>query len=191
MMPLTRRNFLSFLGKTAMLTTIASAIPFTLKQPIALRRPPGALEEQVFGIVCVRCGRCMSVCPQHIIRQVSPFENLSQAGTPVLIENGVCVLDFNCIEVCPTGALQPVTKDRAKMGTAKVDLRKCIGCGTCIKVCDQVAKAISWDNQKKRKVSIDPEKCLGCGACVPKCPVQAIFLTAEGAYRPSYSWSIG
>jgi len=190
-MPLTRRDFLSFFGKTAILTSVASAIPFTLKQPITLRRPPGALEEQVFGIVCVRCGRCVSVCPQHIIRQVSPLENLSQAGTPVLIENGVCVLDFNCIEVCPSGALQPVTKDRAKMGTAKVDLDKCIGCGICIKVCDQVAEAISWADPKKTKVSINPGKCLGCGACVPECPVHAISLTTEGAYRPSYSWSIG
>ena len=190
-MPLTRRDFLSFIGKTAVLTSVASAIPFTLKQSMTLRRPPGAVEEEVFGVVCVRCGRCVSACPQHIIRQVSPLENLLQAGTPVLVENGVCILDFNCIQVCPSGALQPVTKDRAKMGTAKVDLGKCIGCGICIKVCDQVAEAISWADPKKTKVTINPGKCLGCGACVPECPVQALSLTAEGAYRPSYSWGFG
>jgi ferredoxin len=190
-MPLTRREFLSFVGKTAVLTGVASAIPLTVGRPITLRRPPGAVDESVFGIVCVRCGRCVSVCPQRIIRQVSPLENLLQAGTPVLVEGGVCILDFNCIKVCPSGALQPVPKERAKMGTAKVNLEKCIGCGICIKICDEIAGAISWADPKKTKVNINAGKCLGCGACVPECPTQAISLTAEGAYRPGYSWKLG
>lgn len=89
-MPLTRREFLSFVGKTAVLASVTSAIPLTLRRPITLRRPPGAVDESVFGIVCVKCGRCVLACPQRIIRQVSPLENLPQAGTPVLVEGG-CV----------------------------------------------------------------------------------------------------
>jgi len=182
---------LSLVLKAAVLAGVASAIPLASKQPITLRRPPGAVEEGVFGIVCVRCGRCASACPQRIIRLVSPLENLSLAGTPVLVESGVCILDFSCVEICPSGALQPVSGERAKMGTARVNLERCVGCGICIRVCGEVAEAISWAGPERRKVVISAGRCLGCGACVPECPTQAISLTAEGAYRPGYSWRLG
>lgn len=188
-MSLTRREFAAFIAKFAVLTGIAATIPAAASTPLNYRRPPGAVEEPVFKIVCVRCGRCVSVCPQKIVRQVSPLENLASAGTPVLVENGICALDFECDKVCPTGALQLLPKEKAKMGTATIERDKCIGCGICIKVCMPIVEAINWEDPKKKdKAVVDPAKCLGCGACVPECPVEAISLSPEGAYRPQFRW---
>lgn len=190
-MNISRREFASFLGKVVVLTGIVGSVPVVASKEVTSRRPPGAVAEDVFRLVCVRCGRCAEVCPPHIIRLVNLWENPAAAGTPVLVDNGVCQLDFKCIEVCPSGALQPVPKSRAKMGTSSIIRDKCIGCGICIKVCDQIAEAIDWEDPKKTKAVINPGKCLGCGACVPECPVQAITLSARGAYRPPFSWPKG
>ena len=194
-MNISRRDFASFIGKVVILTGVVGSVPLLTSKQVTSRRPPGAVEEDVFKLVCVRCGRCAQVCPPQIIRLVGLLDSPSAAGTPVLIDNGICQLDFNCINVCPSGALQPVTKEKAKMGTAYIDKHRCIGCGVCIKVCDQIAGAISWENtgneRGRKKAMINPDKCLGCGACIPECPVQAIRLTNEHAYRPPFAWPKG
>jgi len=190
-MGITRRDFALFLGKTAVLTGVLGSLLLLASQEVKQRRPPGAVEEGIFKLVCLRCGRCGEACPARVIRFVKLSENLPFAGTPVLLDNGVCQLCFNCVDVCPSGALQPVPKEKAKMGTAYINRDKCIGCGICIKICNQVVSAISWANRRKSKAIIDPGKCLGCGACVPECPVQAIKLTPENAYRPPFAWPKG
>ena len=190
-MNISRRDFASFIGKVVILTGVVGSVPVLASKEITSRRPPGAVEEDVFRLVCVRCGRCAQVCPPQIIRLIGLLDNPSAAGTPLLIDNGICQLDFNCINVCPSGALQPVPKDKAKMGTSYINRDKCIGCGICIKVCDQIAEAISWEDATKKKAIINPGKCLGCGACIPECPVQAIRLTNEHAYRPPFAWPKG
>jgi len=52
----------------------------------------------------------------------------------------------------------------------KVNRKKCIGCGTCIKNCP--GKAISLN--ENQKAVINPDKCIGCGECILLCPVTAI-----------------
>lgn len=186
---LTRREFASFAAKAILLAGLTSAVPLVAGGPILLRRPPGAVEENTLRIVCVRCGRCVAVCSQKIIRQISPLENLAAAGTPVLLEDGVCNLDLECASACPSGALQLVPREKAKIGTAKIERGKCIGCGHCVSVCRPIAGAASMESSRgRRRAMIDPSKCLGCGACVQACPVHAIQLSPEGAYRPPYSW---
>ncbi|MDO5147341.1 MAG: 4Fe-4S binding protein [Eubacteriales bacterium] len=48
---------------------------------------------------------------------------------------------------------------------AKIDRKKCVGCGACIEKCP--AKAImmlsGWVSQ------VQEEKCIGCGKCVEIC----------------------
>jgi electron transfer flavoprotein alpha subunit len=51
---------------------------------------------------------------------------------------------------------------------AKVDEKKCIGCGICTKVCP--VGAIQLRNGKA-KVS---DGCISCGACAGECPMKAI-----------------
>lgn len=51
---------------------------------------------------------------------------------------------------------------------------KCIGCRTCIKVCEQ--KALSFDEEG---LNIDREKCNSCGNCSEECPSTALHMWGE------------
>jgi ferredoxin len=53
----------------------------------------------------------------------------------------------------------------------RVDAKKCVGCGSCFKVCPQ--KAVAMDG---KTAHIDTEKCIGCGECVTVCRDKAIGL---------------
>ena len=51
----------------------------------------------------------------------------------------------------------------------KVCVAGCIGCGICVKQCEQ--GAVTLENNL---ATVDPEKCVACGKCVEKCPTKAI-----------------
>lgn len=57
---------------------------------------------------CVRCGKCMEVCPFHAVVHI-----------PV-----------PCEEACPVGAIK-----KNEQGFVEVDHSKCIGCGKCVRSC--------------------------------------------------------
>jgi len=50
------------------------------------------------------------------------------------------------------------------------DSKSCIGCGNCMKACEQAAIAIQSDGV----YPVDKLSCILCGKCVSACPVQAI-----------------
>jgi len=57
----------------------------------------------------------------------------------------------------------------------KTDLSKCIGCGTCAKVCPENAVTmINTDKKQTPKTNYD--FCKGCGICAEECPVKAIMM---------------
>jgi hypothetical protein len=53
----------------------------------------------------------------------------------------------------------------------KVQRKKCIGCGECVRWCP--GGAISVVDEK---AVIDPKRCVGCGECIVVCPRQAIAI---------------
>jgi len=53
---------------------------------------------------------------------------------------------------------------------AKVDKKKCTGCGRCVNIC-----AVQAIKIEKGKATINKD-CIGCGACVNECPQGAISL---------------
>jgi heterodisulfide reductase subunit A len=58
---------------------------------------------------------------------------------------------------------------------SRVDVRKCVSCLTCLKVCPYGAPEVSQANGKNR-VEIQVAKCMGCGICASECPARAIQL---------------
>ncbi len=59
--------------------------------------------------------------------------------------------------------------------TTQVNEEKCVGCGTCLKVC-VFRDALKLEDGK---ATINQENCKGCGRCASKCPRGAISITIE------------
>ena len=60
----------------------------------------------------------------------------------------------------------------------KTDLNICIGCGTCARICPELAiEMIKKDTKLKPKT--DYNFCKGCGLCAEECPVKAIKMELD------------
>ncbi len=152
-------------------------------------RPPGAVEESLFMALCIRCNRCLEVCPYHSIVRAGLGKTI---GTPfVSVENKACYLCMACTRLCPTGALDAkVTRpEQVNMGRAVIDTTICyshlflehdvlpdatgkkIGalCNTCYNVCPLQNQAIIL---KQNLFPVITNKCVGCGICVERCPTR-------------------
>lgn len=55
---------------------------------------------------------------------------------------------------------------------AVINIRECVACGCCIKVCPKNAISIP----KGIYAVIDRELCVGCGKCAKECPASIISL---------------
>jgi MauM/NapG family ferredoxin protein len=149
-------------------------------------RPPGARDEQTFAALCIRCDRCVAVCPYRTLKPAG-WAYGPEAGTPVLVVRDVpCWLCMLCPPACPTGALAHVRDARAvRIGLARVDVERCyafqgILCRTCVDECPYPGDAIFMDGELRPIVT---EKCVGCGICEHRCPADgsAIRVAPRGS----------
>jgi len=80
--------------------------PYTLKAENRLR-PPGAVDEDKFLALCIKCGQCLQVCPYHSIK-LSDMAKGHGIGTPYIDANerGCYACEaVPCVLACPSGAL--------------------------------------------------------------------------------------
>jgi NAD-dependent dihydropyrimidine dehydrogenase PreA subunit len=96
-----------------------------------LIRPPGSVAEEQFLDLCVQCGQCIQVCPGPVLHPAGLDAGLEALWTPIVIPtHAACHPDCNfCTQVCPTGAIQPLSfeeKRRFVMGVAKIDASICL-----------------------------------------------------------------
>ena len=153
-------------------------------------RPPGAIAENKFTAVCIRCGNCVRACPKKII-----FPDTGQSGvagllTPVLrFEPEYCAEWCNeCTKVCPTGAISRLSlkaKNNISMGTAIVVKQSCLAWeqGQSCMVCDEYCPYHAIKVVKNDEVlcpEVDPEICRGCGFCQAGCPAETKAIIVHG-----------
>ncbi len=173
----------------------------------ALIRPPGAVDEETFLDLCIRCGECMKVCLTNGLQPTFLEAGLAGLWSPRL-EPRIGYCEYNCTlcgQVCPTGAIQrltPAEKKKVRIGLAAFDTGRCLPyayqktCIVCEEHCPTSPKAIWFEEVevategggrtrvKQPRVSI--ERCIGCGICETKCPVQdlpAIRVTSANEDR--------
>ncbi len=160
------------------------------EQPL---RPPGAIDENRFVGVCVRCGNCLRACPSSIIQPDAGQHGIASLLTPVLdFENDYCREDcVRCTQVCPSGALAEIVledKQQIEIGFPHVDMDICLlgedrECALCRNWCPYAAITYKFSSETYMVTpQIDPDKCNGCGACETACPtepVKAIRIVTE------------
>lgn len=157
--------------------------------------PPGALSLRHLQQHCTACQLCISSCPNGVLRPSTDLSTLMQPT--VSYERGYCRPECtSCGDVCPTGAITPVTveeKTAIQVGHAVWVPANClpltdgVACGNCARHCP--AGAITMVEAKDKNVKIpavDTERCIGCGACENLCPSRpfsAIYVEGHGRHR--------
>jgi MauM/NapG family ferredoxin protein len=214
-----RKTLIALAGGAALVPVMRTSTGVAAGREHDVIRPPGSLAEIDFAAKCVKCGACVRACPNNVIQPAALQAGFEGLWSPMLrYDLGFCSPTCTaCSEVCPTGAIAPITAvDRAadpakkrgpmKIGTAFYDRGRCLPwamgtpCIVCEEVCPVSPKAI-WveDAEVKRpdgttiKVQLpylDPERCIGCGTCQYRCPVgakAAIRVSSVGETRSPHN----
>ena len=174
-----RRNFVFACGGAAALIALGGAAK-TLSGEV-LCRPPGGQDEEAFLGRCIKCQKCLQVCPTGVIVPAQLEKGLLNVYTPTLnFKLGWC--DYcqeshdgvpQCVEVCPTEALAlpyDATAETVIIGKAYIVKEWCLAwhlknCRVCVDACPY--EAIIFDDSGFPVVLYD--KCNGCGLCENVC----------------------
>lgn len=147
-------------------------------------KPAGALSLSNFSNHCTACQLCVSVCPNQVLRPSMSLQTLMQPE--MSFERGYCRPECTkCSEVCPAGAITPVTREEKtaiQIGHAVVIHENCVvlrdkvRCGNCERHCPSGAITMvpsEPGNPDSLKIpAVNTEKCIGCGACENLCPAR-------------------
>lgn len=152
--------------------------------------PFGAGSVKNFYNHCTACQLCVSACKNGVLRPSSDLEHFMQ---PVMgYGNGYCRPECTaCSQVCPAGAIKPVTveqKQTIRIGVAKVNLDLCLpaqgkdSCGNCAYHCPSGAiRMVRQPGSRNQIPSVVEDRCIGCGACENLCPSRPISaITVNG-----------
>ena len=156
--------------------------------------PPGAQSIQQLSARCTGCQLCVSACPNQVLRGTDHGSGMLQPT--MAFERGYCRVNcVTCAEVCPAGAIRPITpaqKSSMQIGRAVINLGRCITvtdkvtCTACAKICPpRVINLVGPEDVPKKPV-VDAERCTGCGACEYVCPARpfaAIYVEGVAEQR--------
>ena len=155
--------------------------------------PPGSLSVKDFYQHCTACQLCVAQCPNNVLRPSTDLAHLMQPR--MSFERGYCRPEcVRCTEVCPAGALLPITPEEKTawhVGVAHLDHRLCLPysleqeCGNCARHCPagaiRMVRKHPDDEHSLRIPTIVEERCIGCGACENLCPARPISaITIDG-----------
>ena len=159
----------------------------TLKRRLSIL-PPGALDINRFADKCTACQLCVANCPKKIIVPAPHGDG------PVALDlsRGACDYDCHrCSQLCPTGALLPLSLDRKrrlKIAEARFDPKKClvfqeeIPCGKCASACPAGAITLRKSGAPRLKTAL----CIGCGACQQACPVPGKAMSVHAIEKQEF-----
>jgi ferredoxin-type protein NapF len=164
-----------------------------------LLRPPGAVPEDRFTGLCIRCNNCVHACPTKIIHPDTGHEaGLVGFAAPIIRfdrDYKYCLETCNaCTQVCPTGALAPLglqQKNKYIIGEALVDNNVCLTalgkkeCDACELACPYDAVKITWDEEQYIAYPVVNDKCIGCGACEVVCPTTPVKAIRVWTQKPA------
>jgi polyferredoxin len=145
--------------------------------------PPGSISVGNMLGHCTSCHLCISKCPSRTLKPAFMEYGLAGMMQPTMyFEKGFCNFDCTiCSEVCPNGAIKPLTKEEKHLnqGGQVVFTRDiCIvqteetNCGACSEHCPTQAVTMIPYKDGLTIPYINVEICIGCGGCEFICPVR-------------------
>ncbi len=160
-------------------------------------RPPGAFQEDKdFVQACIKCGKCVEVCPYDTL-ELATSDDGKTIGTPYYKPREIpCYMcpDIPCTNNCPSGALDlerlkkdnnPVSINNSQMGIAFIHKETCIAfwgiqCDVCYRACPLLDEALTIErkiNERTQKHAyllplVNGDVCTGCGVCEHVCVVE-------------------
>jgi ferredoxin len=190
-----RRTFLTLAGTVAVAATVKAqkknvdgglAVLKDKKMPDRKTKltPPGSLSAAHLQQHCTACQLCISECPNQVLRPSTGLLTLMQPEME--FDKGACRPECTrCSEVCPTGAIQPITraeKSSIQIGHAVWIKKNClintdgVPCGNCARHCPNGAiRMAPQDPNDEYSVEVpvvDISRCIGCGMCESVCPAR-------------------
>ena len=162
-------------------------------------KPAGAQGLRKFSAHCTACQLCVSACPNGVLRPSSALGTWMQPE--MSYERGYCRPEcVRCSEVCPVGAIHPVTvadKSSIQIGHAVFHPENCVvntdgvECGNCARHCPSGAilmvPSAAGDEHSPKLPVVNEERCIGCGACENLCPARPFSaIHVEGHEVHSY-----
>ncbi|NLJ06273.1 MAG: 4Fe-4S binding protein [Sphingobacteriales bacterium] len=165
----------------------AGSIPVKKNYPCS---PPGSVSISHFTAYCTACHLCVSVCPTQVL-QPALFQYGLEGILQPFLDPGVNFCNFDCVacsEVCPSGAIRPLTVEKkhvTQVGKVHFIRQSCVvstnrkDCGACSEHCPTKAvQMVHWQHGLKIP-EINQDLCVGCGACefaCPTIPYKAIYV---------------
>ena len=160
--------------------TESSTVPEEKNYPIS---PPGSLSLEHYTEACTACQLCVSACPTHVLQPSFLEYGFTGMMQPRMdFHASFCNFDcIKCTEVCPTGAILPLTREEkhlAQVGVVRLELDNCVvqtentACGACAEHCPTQAVRMVPYQDGLTIPEIHPEYCIGCGACEYICPTR-------------------
>jgi ferredoxin len=159
--------------------------------------PPGSRNLERFIDKCTACHLCVARCPSHVLRPTGIEYGLDYLLKPRMAYiDSYCNFECTvCAEICPTKAIQSITKDEKaviQVGIARFYIDRCIvyteetDCGACSEHCPTQAVHMLPYKGSLTIPNVDQTLCIGCGGCESICPVRpyrAIIIEANEVHR--------
>ena len=160
--------------------------------------PPGSLAARNLTAHCTGCQLCVAASPNQVLRPSGKLMTLMQPE--MSYERGYCRPECTkCSEVCPTGAIRPITaaeKSATQIGHAVWIAENCevntdgVSCNNCARHCPagaiKMVRRDPDDPKSPRIPAVNEERCIGCGACENLCPARpfsAIYVEGHSRHR--------
>ncbi len=172
----------------------AGKIPNKKNHPVS---PPGSMSLKHFTDRCTACHLCITICPTSVL-QPSFLEYGFTGMAQPLMDYSVEYCNYECTkcgEVCPSGAILPLTIEDKKLeqtGQVHFIKEKCIvytdntSCGACSEHCPtQAVKMVPYKDTLTIPET-NTDICIGCGACEFACPVKpyrSIFVDGNATHQ--------
>lgn len=163
--------------------------------------PPGSISIARFTAICTACHLCVSSCPSRVLAPSFLEFGLSGIMQPRMNFHAAhCNYECTiCMDICPTGALLPLTveeKKRTQTGVAKFIKENCVvytdntTCGACSEHCPTKAvNMVPYANPLHKPLvipEVNTDYCIGCGGCEHACPTRpykAIFVDGHPEHK--------